>query len=105
MHFDCFSNVIFSEACRACLHCRLPAPRSSVRARDQTLDGVLSPFLLAVALEAGLSEQILAALARPIRQMSQFHRPQTAVDDHRGAQSRSKAEQKHLAALIASDRL
>src|SRR6185503_11615890 len=75
---------------------------------EQTLQDVIDltlPFLPANALEGCGADALLERLAVAVRQMSEFHRLQNAIDDHRGAKTRSQAQEQHPAALVAADRL
>ncbi len=71
--------------------------------RDDILDA-FAPLALAVAYERLFADVILER--RPaVRQVREFHRHQRAVDDERGAEPGAEAQEQHLAALIAAERL
>jgi hypothetical protein len=48
---------------------------------------------------------LLERLAVAVRQVSELHRLQNAIHDHRGAKTRSQAQEQHPAAPVAADRL
>src|SRR5262249_61535608 len=52
-----------------------------------------------------LQSDVLLERAMPVRQMAQLHRLYDVVDDECRAQPGSQAEKKHLAALVAAQRL
>ena len=66
------------------------------------IDNVLAPFHFAQALEARSADVIFKRLALPVWQMSQLHRFNHTIDDHRCAETRTEAEKQHFSALIAA---
>src|SRR5262245_19593857 len=58
------------------------------------------PFFLAPPFQAARADVIFVS-SFLIRKMSQFHRLDDAIDDHRGAQTSPKSEEEHLPALVA----
>src|SRR5215471_18163318 len=75
---------------------------------DHTIDDVLDPslpFPFTQPLQACCSDVMLERLAVPVRQMCEFHWLQVAIDNHRGAKSRTEPEEQHSAPLVTSERL
>src|SRR5690348_10126693 len=63
------------------------------------------PLLLAQTFKAPGSHTVLERPALAIRQMTELHRLQHAVDDHGRAEAGAKPEEQHPAALIAAESL
>src|SRR5262245_800796 len=58
------------------------------------------PFLLASPFQAARADVIFVT-SFLVRKMSQFHRLNDAIDDHRRSQTSPKSEEEHLPALVA----
>src|SRR5690242_11890416 len=74
---------------------------------DQTREDVLDvapPWLESVRLQPVQSD-VLLECSVPVRQVTELHRLDDAVDDHRRAQSSAEPEKQHLAAAITPERL
>src|SRR5262249_247181 len=65
---------------------------------------VLSPLLLAVFLQSA-NAHIVFVRAFLVRQMTELHGLDNAVDDERRPQSGAEPEKQHLPAFIAAERL
>ena len=63
------------------------------------------PFLFSQAQEAALANVIFEGPSLTIRQVSQFHRGDHFIDDHRRSQARTEPEKEHAAAFVAAERL
>src|ERR1700686_5499624 len=78
-----------------------------LKCRDQTFDHVfheIAPAFLAEALEAQVAHVIFVG-AFLIRQVTEFHRFDNAVYDHRRTESCSQSQEQHLAAPVTAERL
>lgn len=74
---------------------------------DQTfydIRDMAAPFVNAVFLESSKADVIFKSTFL-VRQMSEFHRLDDAIDNHRGAETGSETEEEHLAASVTSQRL
>src|SRR5262249_24882225 len=65
---------------------------------------VTTPFLLAVALQAGTPHVVLEG-GLLVGQMAELHRLHDAIDDHGRSKSRSQSQKQHLATPVASQSL
>jgi hypothetical protein len=66
---------------------------------------VVSPLSSTKPLESGQSKVVFVASALLVWQVRQLHRLEDAVDDKRGAKTRSQAEKEHSLIVVASQRL
>src|SRR5262245_25902528 len=88
----------------------VPSPQDHIigfEGSDQEGDHVryiFAPLLFAVLIESANAHVVLIG-ALLIRQMAQLHRLNDAVQNHGGTQTRSQAQEQHLAALVAPQSL
>src|SRR5258708_11019366 len=66
---------------------------------------VAAPFFLAKAFEAAKTEIVFVGFSLFVNQVRKFHWLEKTVHDHRGAESRAKTEEEHVAAFVAPEGL